>query len=198
MTVNDWKKFTELITTAAEYYRVQPWSERAMQYAFSLLKDLTIEQVGWALTRHMSGINGNSSRFCPNAADLRMCITGTPEQQAIAAWVAVQRAYHTVSSGRSVRFDDPKIHYALEAVGGWSGLFNAKVGTDKEPTFRRAYVQAITDGIGWGDVPEHMPGADELDGNWGWSPNQIEAVVTTRQIRVPAPTRLTAGDAKTA
>lgn len=198
MTVNDWKKFTELMTTAAEYYRVQPWSERAMQYAFGLLKDLTIEQVGWALTRHMSGINGNSSRFCPNAADLRMCITGTPEQQAIAAWVAVQKAYHTVSSGKSVRFDDPKIHYALQAVGGWSGLFNARVGTDKEPTFRRAYVQAITDGIGWGDVPDHMPGEDELDGNWGWSPNQIEAVATIRQIRVPAPTRLAAGDAKTA
>ena len=198
MTVNDWKKFCELMTTAAEYYRVQPWSERAMQYAFGLLKDLTIEQIAWALTRHMSGINGNASRFCPNAADLRMCITGTPEQQAIAAWVAVQRATHDVVYGKSVRFDDPKIHYALQACGGWAGLINAKVGTDKEPTFRRAYVQAITDSIGWDKVPDHMPGADELDGNWGWSPKEIETVTTERPIHGLAPLRLASGDVKTA
>ena len=198
MTVNDWKKFTELMTTAAEYYRVQPWSERAMQYAFGLLKDLTIEQVGWALTRHMSGINGNSSRFCPNAADLRMCITGTPEQQAIAAWVTVQNAIHEVLHGRSARFDDPKIHYALQACGGLSGLYNAKVGTDKSITFRLAYVQAITDGIGWDSVPDHMPGDDELDGNWNWSPKQIVAVATKPAVHGPAPLRLASGDAASA
>ena len=33
MTDKDWRKFCELMTTAAEYYRVQPWTERAMKRA---------------------------------------------------------------------------------------------------------------------------------------------------------------------
>lgn len=166
-----------------------------MQFAFELLRDLTLEQVTFAAAKHSSGQNGNASRFCPNAADLRLALFGTPEQQACVAWSKVRAAMHSHGSSYSVRFDTPAAHFALEAVGGWTGLCWAE--HDMEPQFRRAYVAAITTGIGWRDVPKHFAGTDEQRGYSSWTPEQIQTV-RTRADNVPAnapvPLELATGD----
>lgn len=188
MDKRDWKRFCELMTTAAEYYRAVPWTKGAMRLAFDLLHDLSIAQVETALSIHASGLNGNCSRFCPNAADLRLALTGTPDQRSVAAWKAVRDALSTVKGGQSVRFDDPRIHWALKACGGWTGLCNAE--RDMEPVFRRAYITAIQQMISWQDVPDHMPGSDELRGYASWKPEQIVLVKSIAPPRTLATQRL--------
>ena len=178
MIQQDWKRFAQLMTTTAEYYRVKPWTMSAMMMAFSLLRDLTIEQVELAISRHACGLDGNTARYCPNAADLRLALTGTPEQRAVIAWRTVVDALHKYTGTRSVRFSDPCIHFALSNIGGWTGLSMAT--TDQEPRFCRAYMVAVSRMVSWDEVPDHLSGYAEQRRYAGWSSEQIVTVQTDR------------------
>ncbi|WP_321822889.1 hypothetical protein [Pyramidobacter piscolens] len=177
MIEKDWKRFSELIDAAAEYYRQPHLTNAAMKLMFEALRYLSFEAVSLAVTKHMSGIDGNTSRFCPNAADLRLALYGTPEQQACEAWVNVVRAMRKLRSGTSVRFDNPAYHFAIEACGGWPGLCRMTP-EESEPLFRRHFVAGIHRCIGWHDVPDHMYGSDEANGYASWTPDEIKFVAT--------------------
>ena len=59
-----------------------------------------------------------------------------------------------------------------------------------EPIFRRAYITAIQQMISWQDVPDHMPGSDELRGYASWKPEQIVLVKRIAPPRTLATQRL--------
>ena len=158
-----------------------------MRMYFDLLADLPIEAVVEGVKRHMMARTGESGRFPPTPASIRLALFGTPEQQAARAWAEVRMAFDRLGSGKSIKFSDPKIHFALAACGGWVGLAWAK--TDKEPCFRRAYMAALTDGVTWEDVPDHVRGEKELNGGWDWMPDQIVNVKTQGYQMIAPPTR---------
>lgn len=173
MKDRDWKRFGELMQTTAEYYRVAPLSKRAMRMAFDLLRDLSIEQVEIGLTIHASGIDGNSGRYCPNAADIRLALSGTIEQRAIMAWATVRRALLKGLYWQSVRFDDPCIHFALENSNAWV----ERTTPDMERRFIRTYMAAVSRMIGWNDVQDYLGYKEE-----NVSPEQIVTVKTIGSI----------------
>lgn len=185
MTQNDWGTFAELISRTFALYQRPPLSKDEMRLYFDALADLPIEAVVEGVKRHLRGATGEAGRFVPRPADITLALFGTPEQQAARAWTQVRMAFDKIGSGRSVRFDDPKVHFALAACGGWIGLTWAK--NDREPCFRRAYLAAITDGVTWDKVPDHMRGEDELDGGWNWMPNQIVDVKTQDFPQIASP-----------
>lgn len=176
MTQNDWKPFTELIGRVYRLYQRPPLEIDDMRLYFDTLADLPFAAVAEGVKRHMKACTGVSGRFAPLPADIILALFGTPEQQAAKAWTHVRMAMGKIGLYNSVRFDDPKIHFALAACGGWSGLGWATI--DKEPCFRRAYLAAITNEVSWDDVPHHMAGENELDGGWNWRSDQIVDVKT--------------------
>lgn len=195
MRRTDWKRFTDFMKDVWEVYQKPPLSERGMRLYFDALAELPFEMVVQGVERHMKAMTGESGRFAPKPADILLALFGTPEQQAAAAWVEVQKARSGIGTGRSVRFDDPRIHAALLACGGWVGL--AWATNDKWPCFRQAYIAATTNDVSWEDVPNHMAGGDELDGGWSWMPDQIVDVKTQKFELLPqkqAPLELASGE----
>ena len=176
MTKEDWKPFCELISRAFRLYQRPPLEVDDMRMYFDLLAVLPLKAVAKGVQRHMRACTGENGRFAPRPADIILALFGTPEQQAARAWTQVRMAMAKIGLRTSVRFDDPKIHYALAACGGWVGLSWAK--NDKEPCFRRAYLAAITNDVTWNDVPRHMAGEEELDGGWNWRAEHIVDVKT--------------------
>lgn len=185
MQASDWKGFTDLMTTLAEYYRQEPLTTRAMRLMFDALSDLPLDGVAYAVQKHVSGVCGNASRFCPNAADLRLSLCGTPEQQACEAWVKVQEAIRKLHSDSSVRFDNPAYHYAIKACGGWVGLCRMEP-ERAEPLFRRYFIVGLQRGSQWGDpdVPEYLCGNDEIRACEvvPWDRSMIKSIETARHV----------------
>lgn len=195
MKHEDWKAFTELISRVYRLYQRPPLEVEDMRLFFDALADLSFEAVAEGVKRHMRACTGEAGRYAPTPASIRLALFGTPEQQAAAAWVEVQKARSGIGTSRSVRFDDPRIHAALLACGGWVGL--AWATNDKWPCFRQAYLAATTNCVSWSDVPNHMAGGDELDGGWSWMPDQIVDVKTQKFELLPqkqAPLELASGE----
>ena len=176
MKETDWKAFSELISRVFRLYQRPPLEVDDMRMYFDALADLPLEAVVEGVRRHVRGVTGEAGRFAPKPADTILALFGTPEQQAAKAWAEVRMAFERIGSRTSIRFDDPKIHYALAACGGWTGLTWAT--TDREPCFRRAYLAAITNSVTWDEVPDHLRGEKEMNGGWDWMPSQIEDVKT--------------------
>lgn len=195
MTKADWKPFTAFISRVFRLYQRPPLDKDDMRMYFDLLADLPLEAVVKGVERHMKACTGENGRYAPKPADIRLALFGTPEQQAAAAWAYVQMAMNGIGLHKSVRFADPKIHFALAACGGWIGLTWAR--DNREAIFRRAYMAAITNGVTWDDVPKHMAGSDELDGGWSWRSDQIVDVKAQDYAALPqspAPLQLASGE----
>lgn len=193
MTQKDWKNFTELISRVYRLYQRPPLEVEDMRLFFDALADLPFDAVAEGVKRHMMACTGESGRFAPKPADIRLALFGTPEQAACSAWPKVQKAIKKLRSDSSVRFDDPAYHYAIEACGGWTQLCRMTP-EDSEPLFRRYYATAVRDRIGWKSVPEHMPGEREIRGSVldPWTPDKIADVKTWTFVPVDGQKRLTA------
>lgn len=191
MKREDWKRFTDLMKDVWEVYQRPPLSERGMRLYFDALAEVPFELVVQGIERHMKGRTGESGKFAPTPADVVIALVGTPEQQAGAAWACVKSTLRSYTLYESLRFDDPKIHYALQACGGWTGLCNATV--DMEPRFRRAYLAAVQREVGWKDVPEHFSGLAEQNGYKSWTRENIVTVETGAIPSTPNMLRLASG-----
>jgi hypothetical protein len=51
--------------------------------------------------------------------DLIDQLQGSKQDQAVEAWLKVDRAVRTIGPYYSVKFDDPVIHSTIEGMGGW-------------------------------------------------------------------------------
>lgn len=180
MTQKDWKNFTELISRTQRLYQRPPLDIDDMRLYFDLLSDLPFAAVAEGVRRHMMACTGESGRFAPKPADIRLALFGTPEQKACSAWPKVLKAIKKLRSDTSVRFaDDPAFHYAIEACGGWTQLCRMTP-EESEPLFRRYYANAVRENIGWNSVPDHLAGQDEIRGSYldPWTPEKIADINT--------------------
>ncbi len=75
-----------------------------------------------------------TKRFFPKPAELLELIEGSPDDQAQKALEKVMWAVRHIGPYSSVRFDDPKIHGAVESMGGWIEFQNC---TLEEWTWRQ-------------------------------------------------------------
>lgn len=113
MTESDRAEFSKILFGLGEVYGEALSAPRIGAY-FAALSDLTIEQFDAAATSLM-----RSSKFFPRPAEILDAARGNIEDQANRAWAIFLDA--VADSGyASVRFSDPAMAYAVDAVfGGW-------------------------------------------------------------------------------
>lgn len=119
MNTNDRAKFAELWTAAYAVYG-KSVSSPMLDVVFSALSSYSLQDVRTGLSGHIK--NPDSGQFPPKPADVIKHISGNSQSTAGEAWAKVDYAIRCIGHYRSVVFDDPKIHAAIERLGGWVKL----------------------------------------------------------------------------
>jgi hypothetical protein len=130
--MNDKRLFAETLTGIAEIYG-QTVTKAGMRIWWAALERFSDEQVQQALNAHAT--DAERGQWMPKPADIVRRIEGTPDDAAVAAWTKVEHALRRIGGGPSWVFDDPKIHRALQQIGGVSALSNCP--SEKDLTFLR-------------------------------------------------------------
>ena len=130
--MNDKAAFRDLMTGIAEIYG-QTITKAGLRVWWAALDQFSDDQVRQALNAH--AMDAERGRFMPKPADIVRAIQGTQTDQAQAAWAKVEHAIRRIGGGPSWVFDDPKIHRALEQIGGVSALSNCP--SEKDLAFLR-------------------------------------------------------------
>lgn len=115
----DREEFQEVWTGAYSLYR-QSVSESMLELCFAALQRYSIADVSRGLTAHIR--NPDTGQYAPKPADVIKHIGGSSQSAAGEAWAKVDYAIRCIGNYRSVVFDDPKIHAAIERLGGWTKM----------------------------------------------------------------------------
>lgn len=116
MTPNDRAQFAELWVAAYAVYGKHV-SDAMLDVVFSALSSYSLQDIRTGLSGHIK--NPDSGQFPPKPADVIKHLEGNSQSAAGEAWAKVDYAVRCVGNYRSVVFDDPKIHAAIERLGGW-------------------------------------------------------------------------------
>ena len=132
MNPSDKQAFAELLTGFAEIHDKQ-LTQVGLRIWWNALEAYSVEQVRAAFNAY----NRDTERgqFMPKPTEIVRQIEGTPSDAARADWQKVDYAIRRIGTGKSWVFDDPKIHEALDAMGG-SAAFSQI--TENELVFRRS------------------------------------------------------------
>lgn len=116
MNTSDLEAFDQMWTQAHEIYGRHP-EPRVVYMVFQALIAFSLADIERALSRHIT--NPDTGQFPPKPADIVRLIQGSSQSASGEAWAKVDYAIRCVGNYRSVVFDDPKIHAAIERLGGW-------------------------------------------------------------------------------
>lgn len=119
MNTNDLEAFDALWTQAYEIYgkRMEP---RVVYMVFQSLIAFSLADIERAISRHIT--NADTGQYPPKPADIVRLLQGSSQSASGEAWAKVDYAIRCVGNYRSVVFDDPKIHAAIERLGGWQKI----------------------------------------------------------------------------
>lgn len=145
----DREDFTILIEAMAATLPPQKEVSKAMFTGYWLgLCDIALDAVRCGVERAI-----RSCKFMPSPAELRE-LSGEmkPEQRAIIAWDAFEKATRSVGWYNSVEFDDPLIHATVRNLGGWCRVIERIEDEDKidkwvRKDFERVYRAMAETGI---------------------------------------------------
>lgn len=116
MTKNDLREFCEVWASAYGVYG-RDVNDAMFEIVFAALMDYSIEDIRRGLSAHIK--NPDTGQYPPKPADVVKHISGNSQSSGGEAWAKVDHAIRCVGNYRSVVFDDPKIHAAIERLGGW-------------------------------------------------------------------------------
>jgi len=136
----------------------QKLSPLGLEMFFKAVQKYPFELVKQAFLHHI-----HTSPYMPKPYDIISYIEGSDTDKAAEAWLAVKAAIRKHGSYRSVAFDDPAVHYAIDAMGGWPRICMMSV---QEEPFRRQEFEALYQrarGISWEHVPKRLAGIHELN-----------------------------------
>ena len=136
MTNNERGQFAELWTAAYAVYG-KSVSVPMLDVVFSALSSYSLDDVRTGLSGHIK--NPDSGQFPPKPADVIKHISGNSQSAAGEAWAKVDYAVRCVGNYRSVVFDDPKIHAAIERLGGWVKV--STTGNDEYPFLQNKFLK---------------------------------------------------------
>lgn len=120
MKPNDLENFVALIRVLDVEHYMRDYSEDRVHLFWSALEEFDFEVVAAAFTMHIK--NPVSGRFYPKVGDIIANIEVILGSSSSLAWDAVKQAISESGKYRSVIFDDPRIHVAIERMGGWIRL----------------------------------------------------------------------------
>tara|TARA_R110000850_G_scaffold264606_1_gene393769 strand:+ start:17040 stop:17714 length:675 start_codon:yes stop_codon:yes gene_type:complete len=119
MNTNDMEAFDQIWTEAHEVYGRKP-EPRVVYMVFQALISFPLQDIERALCRHLT--NPDTGQYPPKPADIVRLIQGSSQTTSGEAWAKVDRAIRCVGNYRTVVFDDPKIHAAIDRLGGWQKI----------------------------------------------------------------------------
>ncbi|WP_405418698.1 DUF6475 domain-containing protein [Marinobacter flavimaris] len=131
MNINDMEAFDQIWTQTHEIYGKRP-EPRVVYMVFQSLIAFPLADIEHALCRHIT--NPDTGQYPPKPADIVRLLQGSSQSASGEAWAKVDYAIRCVGNYRSVVFDDPKIHAAIERLGGWQKI---ALTDDKEYPFVR-------------------------------------------------------------
>lgn len=120
MTDNDKKMFASIMYPLGKIYDLALEDKYIMRVWFEALSDLSIEEVGKAVSAYLK--SPDFGTYKPKPADIIKMIQGTSLDKSFQAWSKVESAARRVGSYQTVVFDDPIIHRVIEDMGGWVDL----------------------------------------------------------------------------
>lgn len=152
--MDDRQRFAEIIVGIAEVYG-RDMSEAGLSVWWHALSRYSTDQVTGALNAHVQ--DAERGQFMPKPGDIVRQIEGTPTDQAQAAWAKVEGALRGIGGGPSWVFDDPKIHRAIEQIGGVSALSNCP--SERDLTFlREQFCKRYASPNNHGEYPAKLSG----------------------------------------
>lgn len=151
--MKDKRLFAQTLTGIAEIYG-QTVTKAGMQIWWLALERFSDEQVQQALAAHAT--DAERGQWMPKPADIVRRIEGTPQDAALAAWAKVDHATRRIGTGPSWVFDDPKIHRALQGMGGLSALGRAS--EEEWPHLCREFCKRYSSPMNDGVYPAKLPG----------------------------------------
>ena len=119
MRKDDIPELKQALAAVYEMYR-KPITATSITLWFNVLHGYELAIVKAALAAHMR--NPDNGQFLPLPADVVKLIEGGSDDVALMAWAKLDRALRSVGTWKTVVFDDPLIHYAVMALGGWIKL----------------------------------------------------------------------------
>lgn len=129
----EYDRFASMIMAVGQNYG-REYTPAFIKMTWVSFRGYPFEQVARAYQTHIA-----SERFAPTIADITQILTGGSEVRSIEAWGKLQDAIGTVGSYQGVVFDDPAIHGAVRALGGWVSVCEAKADEWLAKRFREAY-----------------------------------------------------------
>jgi hypothetical protein len=119
MTPDEKIRLVDVLTAALSVYG-QVLTPMSTEVWLAALDPFPIAEVSAALSAHIR--NPDVGQYPPKPADVVRALNGATGDNAAWAWAKVARAARSVGGYRTVAFDDPGIHAAVEALGGWVWL----------------------------------------------------------------------------
>jgi hypothetical protein len=108
--------FAQALVAALDLYGRQT-SAAVLDLYTRAIEHYTTEEAIAALQAHL--LDPDAGQYAPRPADIVRRVQGGTLTNAAAAWFKVAKAIRQVGSYRSVAFDDPLIHVAIDELGGW-------------------------------------------------------------------------------
>lgn len=136
MNTSDLDAFDQVWTQTHEIYGKHP-EPRVVYMVFQALIAFSLEDIERALCRHIT--NPDTGQYPPKPADIVRLIQGSSQSASGEAWAKVDYAVRCVGNYPSVVFDDPKIHAAIERLGGWQKV--AMTSGDEYPFLRNNFMK---------------------------------------------------------
>lgn len=156
-----WVEFLGLMAGLGEMFQVEVSPSLARGY-WRALEDLSVEEFRRAIDRGIREL-----RRLPRPVELGELVRRGPTASAL-AWDLVLRAISQAGTYRSVAFEDPAIHLAIESMGGWIAFGQREENDWTRKDFERlhrAYLDEIARiGLVATRPRSHLPGRDEADG----------------------------------
>lgn len=134
MTEHDRPGFVTVVEALCAAYGREP--DKATLAAYWMgLEDLPLEVLQAAAKQAI-----RSRRFMATPTELRQ-LAGelTPEERAVLAWAAVMGTFTGMCPPDSVDLEDPVLHAAVRALGGWHHL--GQMETGDQPYERKRFVE---------------------------------------------------------
>lgn len=153
MVDNERKEFTKILIMVAELFD-KDLSENLINLYFHALKDLDISKIKTASSNLIK-----SATFFPKPVDFRNAIIGNVDDKSIEAWT---KALNAKNKYNSVKFDDPAIHSAIEAMGGWI-KFCTMEDYKEESWQMKDFTKIYKSVAGRGGHIEYLSGMSELE-----------------------------------
>jgi len=160
MNQNNEMEFATLMAGMSEAYGTENTKAKIEIY-FQQLKEFSIEEI-----RRAVDLSLGTLKFFPKIAELRELIQGSPQDQAMLAWECLMDTMEDVGYYDSPTFEDWRIAWCVEQMGGWMYLCDHEHLDDlkfRQKEFQILYKNCLLRPELEKDVPAYLIGFFEKD-----------------------------------